>query len=245
MTQKKPACRVSDCEIESVCKGFCKKHYTAARRAGDPALKQQPPCTQEGCDLLAYSRGYCDNHYAIARRRGELEAAECVVARCVGAVHAHGLCINHYLKQRRADKRRSLLDALDPEKADDSYLTKQCCKCLETKPHPEFYRKQSVENGRSSWCITCTRTAKIMKKYGVDEERARGLACATTCASCGGALVGVRLAVDHCHETGQVRETLCHGCNSALGMLGEDPRRIRALAEYAEKWNERLHGGSI
>jgi hypothetical protein len=56
------------------------------------------------------------------------------------------------------------------------------------------------------------------------------------CAVCGAREPDVRLCVDHCHATDAVRELLCGGCNTALGMLGEDPERIRALAAYAEKW---------
>ena len=43
------------------------------------------------------------------------------------------------------------------------------------------------------------------------------------------------LAVDHNHETGQVRGLLCSSCNSALGMLQDDPEQVRALLKYIEK----------
>lgn len=45
------------------------------------------------------------------------------------------------------------------------------------------------------------------------------------------------LEVDHNHETGQIRELLCGACNPALGLLKEDPLRIRALADYIERHN--------
>lgn len=57
----------------------------------------------------------------------------------------------------------------------------------------------------------------------------------------GCAVCGVReekaqrqLSIDHCHETGKVRGVLCFACNTALGKLGDDPERIRALAAYVE-----------
>jgi hypothetical protein len=42
------------------------------------------------------------------------------------------------------------------------------------------------------------------------------------------------LAVDHSHETGAFRGLLCHSCNRAIGLLGDDPARLRAAAEYLE-----------
>lgn len=41
-----------------------------------------------------------------------------------------------------------------------------------------------------------------------------------------------RLFVDHDHKTNRVRGLLCHRCNSALGLLDDNPTRIRALADY-------------
>ena len=41
-----------------------------------------------------------------------------------------------------------------------------------------------------------------------------------------------RLAVDHNHETGQVRGLLCLRCNRALGLLQDDPVKLERLREY-------------
>ncbi len=43
------------------------------------------------------------------------------------------------------------------------------------------------------------------------------------------------LDVDHCHKTGQVRGLLCSACNASLGLLKEDPLRIKALLDYIER----------
>ena len=47
------------------------------------------------------------------------------------------------------------------------------------------------------------------------------------------------LSVDHDHDTGDVRSLLCGECNSAFGMMQEDPDRIRMLLAYAEKIKSR------
>jgi 5-methylcytosine-specific restriction endonuclease McrA len=46
-----------------------------------------------------------------------------------------------------------------------------------------------------------------------------------------------QLAVDHNHDTGEVRGLLCTNCNLALGHLQDDPLRIAALLEYVEQRN--------
>jgi predicted nucleic acid-binding Zn ribbon protein len=40
---------------------------------------------------------------------------------------------------------------------------------------------------------------------------------------------------DHDHVTGQFRGILCGNCNNGIGMLGEDPSRLRAAADYLER----------
>lgn len=44
-----------------------------------------------------------------------------------------------------------------------------------------------------------------------------------------------RWNIDHCHDTGAVRGLLCPQCNMGLGLMGDDPRVMRAAAEYLER----------
>jgi hypothetical protein len=41
--------------------------------------------------------------------------------------------------------------------------------------------------------------------------------------------------VEHCHITGKFRGIACNPCNRAMGSVGDDPKRLRALADYLEK----------
>lgn len=43
------------------------------------------------------------------------------------------------------------------------------------------------------------------------------------------------LAVDHCHETGKIRELLCMDCNQTLGRFNDDPSWFLAAADYLMK----------
>jgi hypothetical protein len=53
------------------------------------------------------------------------------------------------------------------------------------------------------------------------------------------------LAIDHDHETGDIRALLCFSCNVAFGQLKEDTDRIQKLKDYAEWCKNRKPSGRI
>jgi hypothetical protein len=59
------------------------------------------------------------------------------------------------------------------------------------------------------------------------------------CALCGKTEIenGQRLAVDHNHNTYQVRALLCRMCNTGLGALKEDKSLLSKAIEYIETWD--------
>lgn len=63
----------------------------------------------------------------------------------------------------------------------------------------------------------------------LDEQGGLCAICREKCAT------GRRLAVDHDHDTGKIRGLLCLNCNHGIGKLGDDPKRIRAAADYLAK----------
>lgn len=44
-----------------------------------------------------------------------------------------------------------------------------------------------------------------------------------------------KLCIDHDHGTGKVRGVLCDLCNKALGQARDNPKILRALADYVEE----------
>lgn len=53
------------------------------------------------------------------------------------------------------------------------------------------------------------------------------------------------LVWDHDHKTGKFRGFLCNRCNLALGLMKDNPSKIRALADYIENGNFPLDGGKV
>jgi hypothetical protein len=90
----------------------------------------------------------------------------------------------------------------------------------------------------------------LMRFYGIDitEFRRMHAEQGGVCAVCGGEEHAVdyrtgkhrRLAVDHCHKTGEVRALLCSKCNSALGNLRDDPALLRKAADYLDAHAARI-----
>jgi len=56
-----------------------------------------------------------------------------------------------------------------------------------------------------------------------------------TCEICGRAEPGnrfTRLSIDHDHATGKFRGLLCHRCNKAIGLFGDDTSLLLAAVSY-------------
>lgn len=74
---------------------------------------------------------------------------------------------------------------------------------------------------------------KRREKYALTEAEYQALRTKQedACAICGEV---TKLCVDHCHDTGTVRGLLCGSCNLGIGMLRDDPERVRKALAYLE-----------
>lgn len=53
-----------------------------------------------------------------------------------------------------------------------------------------------------------------------------------TCEVCGNE---GKIVFDHCHSSNRFRGWLCYACNTALGLLNDDPERLEKLTAYLRK----------
>ena len=82
------------------------------------------------------------------------------------------------------------------------------------------------------------RVQHLNRKYGITIERYNEMLVGQggVCKICRRADPdGRHLAVDHDHETGKIRGLLCRPCNTALGLMFDDPKQLRIAADYVEK----------
>lgn len=118
-------------------------------------------------------------------------------------------------------------------------VTKTCRRCKQDKPLEAFSLNRNGTHGRNTTCRTCAcevtaawhaanpgaRHRQKLAKYGLTPESYAELLDAQggVCAICERPPPGERmLAVDHDHDTGEVRGLLCSNCNTALGLLGDN-----------------------
>jgi hypothetical protein len=81
---------------------------------------------------------------------------------------------------------------------------------------------------------------RLQKTYGIDlaDYQAMLERQSFACAICGAKHQDKRgkiLHVDHCHATGAVRELLCTPCNTALGKLRDDVKRLQSAIAYLQR----------
>ncbi len=107
--------------------------------------------------------------------------------------------------------------------------TRVCKTCGVDKPLTE-YNKQSNRTSYYTWCKEChkvlNRKSKLKRLYGITPEEYDAMYKSQngSCKICSKHQIelNVSLAVDHCHETGEIRGLLCRPCNSAIGLFKEN-----------------------
>jgi hypothetical protein len=83
---------------------------------------------------------------------------------------------------------------------------------------------------------------KRSSKYriSIDQQKAMLDAQLWRCANleCRVDLKGRTMQLDHCHNSDKPRAFLCGDCNAALGRMNDDPKKLRGLADYIERFSD-------
>lgn len=131
----------------------------------------------------------------------------CSVEGCGNKHQAKGLCKKHYMRQWYRDNPAGL----------------ERVRLRMSKVSREVMRDRALRHHYG--VDTAWYDAQLLKQNGV-------------CAIChkpenktiNGQLL--RLAVDHCHDTGKVRGLLCQACNRGIGCFNHDPVMLQSAIEY-------------
>jgi hypothetical protein len=211
-------CTIPDCGRPYVAKGYCEPHYRRFTETGDPLsspirtkAKVRPRCVGPDCDHL--------QRYP-----------------------ASGLCRAHYLQQWHGKELRPLRKQLDSRTRDDQGR-KKCFHCREWLPESAYRSGARTYDGLYPECLDCSHDQRLRRTYGITAAVFDAMLAAQGggCSICGGQSdVGRRLCVDHDHSCcpglkscGKcVRGLLCNSCNRAIGLLGDDPERVRKVISY-------------
>jgi hypothetical protein len=199
--------------------------------------KRNRTCMGPECDRRAGWLGYCTSHYAQQRQGRKLTPLRayvkipgdrvCSVPDCDRPHKARGLCAQHWKHVR-------LYGEVRPIKPYD--LQGRVCGIKDCgQPAVAKLRcRQHLQYGYN------------LSRFGIDvgdfvrmQDEQGGV-----CAICGDTNTnGKALSVDHDHECcpgdrscgACIRGLLCAHCNFAVGMMRDDPDRLRAAAAYIER----------
>lgn len=190
-------------------------------------------CQVEDCSRKHYAHGHCSLHYARMRKTGATDPPP-----------------------PTGDRWNDRLPFLENE-----VWCIKCQKCGMAKPIDQFPIARNTRSGRRATCLACNnaeekarpkahrvsaqpgykRAERFRRIYGITiDEYDQMLADQDgRCAICRepsswNRREGDVLPIDHDHATGKVRGLLCHPCNQALGLMRDNPGRLRAAADYIE-----------
>lgn len=126
----------------------------------------------------------------------------------------------------------------------------KCKMCLNSKRKEKWYslpenvRKEKQRKVREKLGEDYFRNYKLKKKYGISLEDYNSMLEHQNgkCAICKTDLIvgsyyknGGNCRVDHNHQTGKVRELVCHECNAVLGFSKENIDILQNTMNYLRK----------
>ena len=122
---------------------------------------------------------------------------------------------------------------------------KTCTRCLQELPNDQFHKRtmQGGKEGLQPKCKPCQTELRrsyykpheyMRRKFNLSEEQYTELMMAEVCQVCGQDF-GKKKCIDHCHSKEKIRGILCHKCNTALGLVGDNVQTLSKLIRYLEQ----------
>lgn len=172
-------------------------------------------------------------------------------------------CLARYARARKKNKSHRIPTLLARENRKNGI--KYCPKCQQTKPIDNFHRSGKSNSGVASHCKECANLLgcsrpkeEKQKRYQRDKKKLKNTTLKREfgisldeynkklhnqnhqCACCGSSEKenGKMLAVDHNHETKEIRDLLCGKCNAAIGFLDESVKKAEKIIQYIKKWTK-------
>lgn len=169
----------------------------------------------------------------------------------------------------KADECKKCAKAIQIErrKNHDNSVSKRCSHCKEIKPasdfnkayvyckvcaralRREYYEQNEKGIPRSEEGKQSLRRLYLQHNYKLTPEEYDEMFRGQTglCAICGqpeqyvnkGSTEPSKLAIDHCHETGLIRELLCRNCNAMIGYAHDNPEILKKAIAYLKKHSMR------
>lgn len=176
-------------------------------------------CSHTECSEKVSAREMCRRHYGIAYRAGAIPPAKTF----------------HRLAAVDMSARRAVCSICGPtEVLNRGHGRRQCATARRNERMSRSSRSKRVLGPPLSPAET-DRRWRLKTKYGLTAQAydallhsQRGL-----CAICNEAPSGARrLAVDHDHETGEVRGLLCMSCNTGIGLFRDRSDLLLSATRY-------------
>lgn len=228
-------CQAENCDAPIRARGLCNRHYRQLLHS------ERGECNIEGCTTKWHASGLCVKHYSRLRSWGTTADPDplplrgtCIVAMCTEAVKARSLCQMHLQRWYR----NGTTDWVNKPHRSRERTCRFCKEKLASEKFPL---------SRASVCEDCIpayradRYARRLPNTAATRHRKEELRIIQDyrCAICNvhekDAPKGT-LHLDHCAETGELRELLCSQCNNAIGLLKHNPELLQAAIDYLRKY---------
>lgn len=219
-------------------RGLCQGCYHRLRRNGTIERKyvvNTGSCSVDGCGKKSFAKNLCQTHYQ-QEKHPLHHSWKLLRSRSPGAYPAEWDRFTIFIRAvgERPTPKHQLrrIDPNCPWSAQNFHWVAPI-----TNRFGDYYTKEQRSEYSREW--------SLKKKYSISAEEYSQLLNGQNgvCAICQGIEKHkypsgkIRdFAVDHDHETGAIRGLLCTNCNRAIGYLGDSPERLRAAADYLERY---------